>query len=190
MTRRTHSATRRNSSMAPNTSSGTPRADVLEERVVAFAEQLGRIAGTVQAKTPGWMDGDALKKELARVRDGAADLLQQLTADAQEVGENRPTAGAAPRRSRGRSGGIVDAPGKKHRPPMPTDRGANRADSQAAKCAPRRRWSRHPGDAGAARVSVSRPRSNAYQLAYIRRESSVVVAYDSERRSNVSWEPL
>jgi len=35
--------------------------------------------------------------------------------------------------SRGRSGGIVDAPGKKHRPPMPTDPGANRADSQAAK---------------------------------------------------------
>jgi hypothetical protein len=133
MTRRTHSATRRNSSTAPNTSSGTPRADVLEERVMAFAEQLGRIAGTVQAKTAGWMDGDALKKELARVRDGAADLLQQLTADAPAAAENRPTGGAAPRRSRGRSGGIVDAPGKKHRPPMPADPGANRADSQAAK---------------------------------------------------------
>jgi hypothetical protein len=133
MTRRSPSATQRNSSTAPTTSSGTPRVDVLEERVLAFAEQLGRIAGTVQAKTAGWMDGDTLKKELARVRDGAADLLQQLTADAPAVAENRPTAGAAPRRSRGRSGGIVDAPGKKHRPPMPTDPGANRADSQAAK---------------------------------------------------------
>ncbi len=133
MTKRSSGATQRNSSTAPTTSSGTPRVDRLEERVVAFAEQLGRIAGTVQAKTAGWMDGDTLKNELARVRDGAADLLQQLTADAPPVAENGPTARAAFRRSRGRSGGIVDAPGKKHRPPMPTDPGANRADSQAAK---------------------------------------------------------
>ena len=133
MTRGTHSATRRNSNTAPNTSSGTPTADVLEERVVAFAEQLGRIAGTVQAKTAGWMDGDALKKELARVRDGAADLLQQLRADAPRDAVSKPTGGPAPRQSHGRSGGIVDAPGKKHRPPMPTDPEANRADSQAAK---------------------------------------------------------
>ena len=132
MAKRTHSASKRNSSTAPSTS-GTPTADVLEKQVVAFAEQLGRIAGTVHAKTAGWMDGDALKKELARVRDGAADLLQRLTADVQDVAENRPTAGPATRRSRGRSGGIVDAPGKKHRPPTPTDPGANRADSQAAK---------------------------------------------------------
>jgi hypothetical protein len=133
MTRRSPSATRVDSSTAPTTSSGTPTVDGLEERVLAFAEQLGRIAGTVQAKTAGWMDGDTLKKELARVRDGAADLLQRLAADAPAVAETRPTAEAPIRRSRGRSGGIVDAPGKKHRPPMPTDPGANRADSQAAK---------------------------------------------------------
>jgi hypothetical protein len=79
------------------------------------------------------MDGHTLKEELARVRDGAADLLRQLTADASVVAENSTTAGAAPQRSRGRSGGIVDAPGKKHRPPMPVDPDANRAGSQAAK---------------------------------------------------------
>jgi hypothetical protein len=106
---------------------------MLEERVVAFAEQLGRIAGTVQARTAGWMDGHTLKEELARVRDGAADLLQQLTAPASVVAENRTTAKAAPPKSRGRSGGVVDAPGKKHRPPMPPDPGAERADRQAAK---------------------------------------------------------
>jgi len=98
--------------------------------VLAFAEQLGRIAGSVQAKTAGWVDGDALKKELARVRDGAADLLQQLTASAPPAASNRPA--AAPSRRR-RSGGVVDAPGKKHRPPLPADPGASRADSQAAK---------------------------------------------------------
>jgi hypothetical protein len=131
MTRRSPSAIQRDSGAAPTTSSGTPTGDGLEERVLAFAEQLGRIAGTVQAKTAGWMDGDALKKELARVRDSAADLLQQLAANAPPTATSRPT--AAPVRSRGRSGGIVDAPGKKHRPPMPTDPGAARADSQAAK---------------------------------------------------------
>jgi hypothetical protein len=133
MTRGSPRGTQRNSSTAPTTSSGTPRVDGLEERVLAFAEQLGRIAGTVQAKTAGWMDGDTLKKDLARVRDGAADLLQQLTADAPPLAVSRPTGGPAPRRSRGRSGGIVDASGKKHRRAMPNDPDANRADSQAAK---------------------------------------------------------
>jgi hypothetical protein len=132
MTRRSPSVTQRDSNTVPNSSPGTPRADGLEERVLAFAEQLGRIAGTVQAKTAGWLDGDALKQELARVRDGAADLLQQLTAEPPPVAESRPT-GPTPGRSRGRSGGIVDAPGKKHRPRMPKDPGAIRADSQAAK---------------------------------------------------------
>ena len=132
MAKRIHSATGRTSSTAPDTSSSTPTADMLENRVVAFAEQLGRIAGTVHAKAEGWMDGDALKKELARVRDGAADLLQRLTADTQDVAENRPAAGST-RRSRGRSGGTVDAPGKKRRPPTPADPSANRAGSQAAK---------------------------------------------------------
>jgi hypothetical protein len=134
MTRRNPSAPQGETSTAPITSPGTPRVDGLEQRVLAFAEQLGRIAGTVQAKTAGWMDGDALKKELARVRDGAAELLEQLTADASTpVAVRTRTGGPAPRKTRGRSGGIVDAPGKKHRPPMPTDPGANRADSQAAK---------------------------------------------------------
>ena len=133
MTRRSPSATQRDSSTAPTASPVTPRVNGLEERVLAFAEQLGRIAGTVQAKAAGWMDSDALKKELARVRDGAAELLQQLTADAPPVAVSTWTGGPAPSRTRGRSGGIVDAPGKKHRPPMPTDPGANRADSQAAK---------------------------------------------------------
>jgi len=35
--------------------------------------------------------------------------------------------------SRGRSGGVVDAPGKKHRPPMPTLHGAKHSDERIAK---------------------------------------------------------
>jgi hypothetical protein len=134
MTRRTPGGSQRENSTAPITSPGTPRVDGLEQRLLAFAEQLGRTAGTVRSKTAGWMDGDALKKELARVRDGAAELLEQLTADASPpVAVSTRTGGPVPGKPRGRSGGIVDAPGKKHRRPMPTDPGANRADSQAAK---------------------------------------------------------
>jgi hypothetical protein len=133
MTRRNLAGPHRETRTAPFASTGTPTVDALEQRVLAFAEQLGRIAGTMHAKAAGWMDGDALKTELARVRDGAAALLQQLTADAARPVAVSTRTASAPTRTRGRSGGIVDAPGKKHRPPTPADPGANRADSQAAK---------------------------------------------------------
>jgi len=133
MTKRTPSTTRRNQITATPTSSGAPPTTPLEERVIAFAEQLGRLAGTVHGRTAGWMDGDSLKQELARVRDGAADLLQRLTGDATPVANKQATAGAAARPDKGRSGGTVDAPGKKHRPLMRSDPDASHLDSQAAK---------------------------------------------------------
>jgi hypothetical protein len=105
----------------------------MEQRVLAFAEQLGRVVGTVQAKTEGWMDVAALKEELARVRDGAANLLQQLAERTPTVAEKPAVIVAAPRKSRGRSGGVVDAPGKRHRPLMASDPDATRARSQTAK---------------------------------------------------------
>jgi hypothetical protein len=52
--------------------------DLIEQRVGAFAEQLGSFVGTVQAKAEGWLDRKALSKEVGRVRDLAADLLDQL----------------------------------------------------------------------------------------------------------------
>ena len=113
--------------------SGATTADAMEQRVVAFAEQLGRIAGAFQAKAEGLMDREALKKQIASVRDGAADLLEQLAAGATTPSPRKSTASAAPRAAKGRSGGGVDAPGKKHRKPMPADPGANLVDSQAAK---------------------------------------------------------
>jgi hypothetical protein len=107
-----------------------PGADAMERRLLAFAEQLGRIAGNVQARAEGWMDREALQKQMAGVRDGAAGLLKQL-AGATKTPAKKPRASAA--RPRGRSGGVVDAPGKKHRKPQPTDTGRSTADSQAAK---------------------------------------------------------
>jgi hypothetical protein len=65
-------------------------------------------------------------------RDSAADLLEQLAGGAGKTSKKKPAAAAA-RGTRGRSGGVVDARGKTHRKPMPTDPGASMADSQAAK---------------------------------------------------------
>jgi hypothetical protein len=115
------------------TSASVATADAMEQGVVAFAEQLGRIAGTIQARAEASMDRELLKKQIASVRDGAADLLEQLAGGSTNASKKKPAAAAARGETEGRSGGVVHAPGKKHRKPMPTDPGANIADSQAAK---------------------------------------------------------
>jgi hypothetical protein len=134
MAKRDNGTTRTNSDTTTTNASGATTADAMEQRVVAFAEQLGRIAGNLQAKAEGWMDRAALHKQIVSVRDGAADLLEQLAGDATKASKKKPAAAAAARgATKGRSGGVVDARGKKHRKPMPTDPGANIVDSQAAK---------------------------------------------------------
>ncbi len=116
------------------TSAAAPVAavDALEQRVIAFAEHLGAMVGTVHAKADGWLDRDALTAQVATVRDAAAGLLAHL-------GAPGPAAKAveAPARARrsggGRSGGRVDAPGKKHRAPQKSTGAARVATTQAAK---------------------------------------------------------
>jgi len=114
------------------TNDATTTANAIEQRVLAFAGQLGRIAGTLQAKAEGWMDRDALTKQVAHVRDGAAELLEHLAGGVTKASDRPPAPAPALGKTRRRSGGVVDAPGKKHRKPMPTDPRANIADSQAA----------------------------------------------------------
>jgi len=132
MAKRDNGTKRTNGGTTTNTS-GAMTAEEIEQRVVAFAEQLGRMAGTIQAKAEGWMDRETLSRQIAGVRDGAADLLEQLAGGAMKASKKKPAAAAARGGNKGRSGGVVDAPGKRHRKPSPTDPGANIADSQAAK---------------------------------------------------------
>jgi len=113
---------------------GAPSADAMEQRVMAFAEQLGRIVGTIQAKADGWRDGDTLHAQITTIRDDAARLLDQLTGGAKKATNRATAAAAATRRAgKGRSGGVVDAPGKKHRKTAPADPEAKTARSQANK---------------------------------------------------------
>lgn len=95
---------------APSTSSGDT---AFEQKVVQLAEQLGRIAGTMKAKTEGWLDPQTLSAQLTSIRDSAADLLSQVTG--QEPAAEPPRADKPAR-------GPVDAPGKRHRKAPPSVR--------------------------------------------------------------------
>jgi hypothetical protein len=133
MAKRDNGTKRTNSNTTTTNASDATTADAMEQRVLAFAEQLGRIAGTIQAKAEGWMDRETLNRRIASVRDGATELLEQLAGSATNAAEKKPVAAARRGEDKGRSGGVVDAPGKKHRKPRPADPGASLAGSQAAK---------------------------------------------------------
>jgi hypothetical protein len=125
------SGTKEANSETTTASASAPTADPMEQRLVAFAEQLGRIVGTIQAKTEGWMERENLNRQIASVRDGAAHLLEQL---AEATKATKTKSAAAPRTgNKGRSGGVVDAPGKRHRKPTRKDQSAKIARSQAEK---------------------------------------------------------
>jgi hypothetical protein len=90
----------------------------VEQKVVAFAEQLGTLVGTVQSRAEGWLDRKALTKEITRIRDGAADLLAHVQGARVPPKTARTTRATAAQPSRG----LVDAPGKRHRKPLPSER--------------------------------------------------------------------
>ena len=130
---------KRNSKVARKV--GTPASSVptaraaaaMEQRVLAFAKQAGYVAGTIQMKAEGWMDREALRKQLASVRDGATQLLEQLGRAAGKIRRRKAAAPTKRKATRARSGGMVDAPGKKHRKRAPADPDAALARSQARK---------------------------------------------------------
>jgi len=65
-----------------------------EQRLVALAEQLGWLAGTIQGKAEGWLNSETLTAQLSRVRDGASALLDQMR-PVQTAGSDRPSGGRA-----------------------------------------------------------------------------------------------
>lgn len=132
MAKRNNGSTRADG-MTPTNRSDATTAEAMEQQVVAFAEQLGRMVGTIQAKAEGWMDRKTLNTQLASVRDGATHLLEQLAGGASATTKRKPAAAAARAGNKGRSGGAVDAPGKTHRKQAPPDPGANIVRNQAAK---------------------------------------------------------
>ena len=154
--------------------------DTVESKVVKLAEQLGWVLGTVRGKADGWIESDAVRQEIARIRDGAADLMEHVNraganakqraagaintaidaapgvsasarkavASASASAKQMATsAGASAKKAvvtatkaaqkaaksataatpvvvtvKKRSGGTVDAPGKRHRKPPPQEK--------------------------------------------------------------------
>jgi len=108
---------------ATSGSGGTagPPADSMENRMLAFAEQLGRIVGTVQAKAEGWLDRDALSAQISTVRDSASDLLNQLSGGTQNKTASRPAAKASA--AKGAESSKSGARGKASAKPKPSAKG-------------------------------------------------------------------
>jgi hypothetical protein len=63
----------------------------LSAQAIALAEQLGRIAGTIEGTAEAWLNRQSLTDQLTRVRDGAAEMLESLTSGA-ERGRSAATA--------------------------------------------------------------------------------------------------
>lgn len=107
----------------------------LGEQAIALAEQLGRIAGTVQGTAESWLNDPKLASQLTRVRDGATQMLQQLQAAA---ARGRKTSRArkaqpatAPRMVR--AADRAHAPGKRRRGPAPSMKGVKKSDERIPK---------------------------------------------------------
>jgi hypothetical protein len=104
--------------------------DDLEDRLVHYAERLGWLIGTVQAKTEGVLDRRALAENLKGIRDGAADLLTHLTPS--KPLKKRPTRKPSPK-DLARSASRVAAAGKRHRAPLEAVHGIKHSDQRISK---------------------------------------------------------
>lgn len=109
---------------APGTDAGS-----MDQRLTAFAEQLGTLVGTLQNKAEEIVDREALAKELSRLKDDASGLLDQLGSFASSIGarsarQSRPAAATSNQGTTHKDRGPVDAPGKRHRQPPPQERGS------------------------------------------------------------------
>ncbi len=95
----------------------------VEPMVIALAEQLGTFLGRAQAKADGWLENDALRQQLTQIRDGATQLLNRVNRASVAARQSvaKPSAKKAKSATKGRSGGAVDAQGKRHRRPPPQE---------------------------------------------------------------------
>jgi hypothetical protein len=124
----------------------------LSSQAVALAEQLGRIAGTIEGTAENMMNRASLTDQLTRVRDGAASLLDSLADGAAQGRQSAQKKGAGQTRAAGtRAAGstssatgpraraaraqvdLAQAPGKRHRKPAPSKRGVKKSDLRIPK---------------------------------------------------------
>jgi hypothetical protein len=111
----------------------------LGEQAIALAEQLGRIAGTIEGTAESWLSRQQLADQLTRVRDGATQMLEGLTAGAErgrkaattalrgrgKAKTTKPAPAAATRKA-----DPSRAPGKRRRKPAPSVQRGKKSDER------------------------------------------------------------
>jgi len=106
----------------------------LGEQAIALAEQLGRIAGTIEGTAESLMDRQSLTDQLTRVRDSAAQMLEGLT---DGIGKGRKALSAKgkkpARAASARQADPAHAPGKRRRKPGPSIKGLKKSDERIPK---------------------------------------------------------
>ena len=104
----------------------------LGQQAIALAEQLGRIAGTIEGTGESWLKQERLAEQLTRVRDGATQMLEGLRrtpAPAKRMKKKSAKATSAV----SAQADPAHAPGKKRRGPAPTMRGVKSSDETIPK---------------------------------------------------------
>ena len=104
-------------------------AATLGDQAVALAEQLGRIAGTIEGTAEGLLNRQRIADQLTRVRDSASRMLQDLTGRPKSKGRNAKKKPAKAMRA----ADPAHAPGKRHRKPAPTLRGVKKSNEAIPK---------------------------------------------------------
>ena len=104
----------------------------LSEQAIKLAEQLGRIAGSIEGTAEAWLERQQLTEQLARVRDGAESMLGALMREAQRSRAQKKSASAKTPQAR-QASDPAHAPGKRRRKPAPTMRGVKKSDTAIPK---------------------------------------------------------
>jgi hypothetical protein len=108
--------------------------DDLGAQAVALAEQLGRIAGTVEGTAEAWLQRQQLTEQLARVRDGASRMLDSLTtAVGRGPKKSKAKTTRAAKPAARRAADPARAPGKRRRKPAPSSRGVKKSNEAIPK---------------------------------------------------------
>jgi hypothetical protein len=101
-----------------------------EPTVIVLAEKLGTFLGRATKKADAVLANPTVRQRAGQIRDGATALVKQMNRAgavvAKTVAKAKPaakkTSNAQPAKTtKGHSGGVVDAPGKRHRKPPPQE---------------------------------------------------------------------
>ena len=104
----------------------------LGDQAIALAEQLGRMAGTVEGTAEAWVNRQKLSDHLTRVRDSATEMLKRLAVGA-PTERSRRKAAKVSSTARSRQADLAHAPGKRHRKPAPRKRGVKKSNQAIPK---------------------------------------------------------